>query len=171
MSVSVIIAYRPPSGEDRSQVDVDLPVPHQVTVEDQDVAVRHGDRLAVLAAVLHVDLRDDGVADLVDLLDVMGEAVDRGPEAVDSLRHRRAPDGRVHVGEAEPHVGGQVRDELLGVHGVDGGEDRGYVTAHDSLLGSELARKISGGGAPHRCGGTSQSPATQQSSIWSMSEN
>ena len=34
-----------------------------------------------------------------------------------------------------------------------------------------MARKVSGGGAPHRCGGTSQSLATQQSSIWSMSEN
>src|SRR6478735_11910341 len=38
-------------------------------------------------------------------------------------------------------------------------------------VGSWFARKVSGGGAPHRCGGTSQSVATQQSSIWSMSEN
>src|SRR5258705_325126 len=87
MSVSVIIAHRPPSGEDRSQVDVDLPVAYQVAVEDQDVAVRHGDRLAVLAAGLPVRRR-----------------------------------------------------------------------------GARCA-------ALHRGGGTSQSPAPQQSSIWSMSEN
>src|SRR5260370_3700096 len=46
-----------------------------------------------------------------------------------------------------------------------------FVGAGPVLAGSELARKVSGGGAPHRCGGTSQSLATQQSSIWSMSEN
>ena len=46
------------------------------------------------------------------------------------------------------------------------------LTVHSLVgVGSELARKVSGGGVPHRCGGTSQSPATQQSSIWSMSEN
>src|SRR6266567_87803 len=46
------------------------------------------------------------------------------------------------------------------------------LTVHSFVgVGSELARKVSGGGVPHRCGGTSQSPATQQSSIWSMSEN
>ena len=41
----------------------------------------------------------------------------------------------------------------------------------DQSRGSRLLRNVSGGGVPHRCGGTSQSPATQQSSIWSMSEN
>src|SRR6266540_5050292 len=41
----------------------------------------------------------------------------------------------------------------------------------DQSLGSRLFRKVSGGGAPHRCGGTSHSRATQRSSIWSMSEN
>ena len=43
--------------------------------------------------------------------------------------------------------------------------------ARAQASGSALARKAAGGGAPHRCGGTSQSPATQQSSIWSISEN
>jgi pimeloyl-ACP methyl ester carboxylesterase len=38
-------------------------------------------------------------------------------------------------------------------------------------LGSRLARNVSGGGVPHRCGGTSHSRATQLSSTWSMSEN
>jgi hypothetical protein len=37
--------------------------------------------------------------------------------------------------------------------------------------GSRLARNRSGGDGPHRCGGTSQSPATQHESTWSMSLN
>ena len=125
---------RPGSGEDGGEVDVDLPVAHLVAVEDQDVAVGHGDRLAVQAAVLHVDLHDDGVADLVHLQDVVGQAVDRGPEALHPLLHGGVPDGRVHVGEAEPHVRREVRDELVGVHAVDVGEDGGYVTGHGALL-------------------------------------
>src|SRR5262249_37218414 len=127
----------PRSGEYGRQVDVDLPVAHLVAVEDQDVAVGHGDRLAVQAAVLHVDLHDDGVADLVHLQDVVGQAGDRGPEALPPLPHGGVADGRVHVGEAEPHVRREVRDELVGVHAVDVGEDGGYVPGHGgSFIGA-----------------------------------
>src|ERR1039457_3291673 len=137
VSVSVIMRFclqAPGSGVDGSDVDVNLPVAHQVAVEDQDVGVRHGDRLAVLAEVLHVDLRDPRLAGFINIQDVVGEAIDAGEKARDGLFHGRAPGDRVGVGEAERRVRGEVSDELVWVERVDVGEDGGYVAAHDALL-------------------------------------
>ena len=95
---------------------------------------------ARVARVLVVDdqtLFRTGLTSLLaadERVEVVGQAVDRGPESLHPLLYGGVPDGRVHVGEAEPHVGREVRDELVGVHAVDVGEDRGYVTAHGSLL-------------------------------------
>src|SRR3984893_16003778 len=125
--------HRVGSGVDRGDVDVDLPVADQVVIVDQDVHVgdRHG--LAVLAEVLDVDLRDDRVPELPHVPDVVGQAVDAGEEPGDRFLDGLAAGDRVGVGEAELRVRGEVGDELVGVEGVDVGENRRYVAAHDVL--------------------------------------
>src|SRR2546423_10286730 len=111
MSVSSIIGCS--SGEDRREVDVDLPVAHEVTLEDEDVRVGYRHRLAVLAAVLHVDLDDGGVADVPRVEDVVGQAVDRREEAGDRVPHGGATDRGVPVTEPADHGLGEVGDELV----------------------------------------------------------
>src|ERR1700691_4582817 len=130
MSVRVIIDG---SGEDGSDVDVDLPVANQVTVEDQDVGVRHGHRLAVLAEVLHVDLRDRGVAGLEHVPDVMREAADCREETGDGFPDRFTAGDRLRVAEAERHARREGGDGLIRVERVDVRESPGYVSAHAAL--------------------------------------
>src|SRR5580704_14800401 len=122
------------SAENGSHVDVYLPVAYQVAVENKDVGVGYGDRLAVLAEVFHVDLRDDRVAGLVHLQDVVGETIDGGEEARHRLPHGGLAGNRVGVREAELRVRREVSDELVWVESVDVSEDRGYVPAHGALL-------------------------------------
>src|SRR5260370_34459869 len=131
--------HRLGSGINGREVDVDLPVTDQIAVVHQDVGVGHRDGLAVLAPVLHVDLHDDRVAELPHVLDVVGEAVDRGEEAGHGLVHRAAPGDRVRVGEAELRVRREVGDERARIEAVDVGEDLGNVSAHNGLPTLETA--------------------------------
>src|SRR5713101_7259947 len=80
-----------------------------------------------------VDLRDDRVPELPHVPDVVGQAVDAGEEPGDRFLDGLAAGDRIGVGEAELRVRGEVGDELVGVEGVDVGENRGYVAAHDVL--------------------------------------
>src|SRR5256886_1178079 len=89
---------------ERREVDVDLPVAHEVAVEGEDVGVGYGHRLAVLAAVLHVDLAHRDVADVPQVEDVVGQAVDAREEAGDGVAYGGATDGGVPVAAPENDV-------------------------------------------------------------------
>jgi len=60
---------------------------------------------------------------------------------------------------------------LSGKRGVSNGNRACLARSTCYSFGSRLVRNSSGTGGPHRCGGTSQSFAIQQSRIWSMSLN
>ena len=60
--------------------------------------------------------------------------VEKKPPTASATASR--PIGRVRVGEAELRVRGEVGDELVGVEGVDVGEDLRYVSAHGVLPSS-----------------------------------
>src|SRR6266487_556969 len=131
--------HRACSGEDGRDVDVNLPVADQVTVVEQDVRVGDDHGLAVLAEVLDIYLHDDRVPELPHIHDVVGQPADCREEPGDGLLHGLAADGRVRVAEPEPHVGGEVSNELVRVKCVDVGEDLRYVTAHDVLPSSVIS--------------------------------